>query len=86
MKRCARYTLELTIHAMASNDRVFRLLNLSYRVVNLCIDSLNPLCGSEIMEIGDRLPSLKTLIIRNCRIVSLFFEEEMFSLKISFHF
>nr|CAD2172450.1 unnamed protein product [Meloidogyne enterolobii] len=68
MKRCARYTLELTIHAMASNDRVFRLLNLSYRVVNLCIDSLNPLCGSEIMEIGDRLPSLKTLIIRNCRI------------------
>uniref|UniRef100_A0A915P401 F-box domain-containing protein n=1 Tax=Meloidogyne floridensis TaxID=298350 RepID=A0A915P401_9BILA len=77
MKRCARYTLELTIHAMASNDRVFRLLNLSYRVVNLCIDSLNPLCGSEIMEIGDRLPSLKTLIIRNCRIVSLFFEEEI---------
>ncbi|CAK5091311.1 unnamed protein product [Meloidogyne enterolobii] len=68
MKRCARYTLELTIHAMASNDRVFRLLNLSYRVVNLCIDSLNPLCRSEIMEIGDRLPSLKTLIIRNCRI------------------
>uniref|UniRef100_A0A1I8AYU7 F-box domain-containing protein n=1 Tax=Meloidogyne hapla TaxID=6305 RepID=A0A1I8AYU7_MELHA len=68
MKRCARYTLELTIHAMAPQDRIFRLLNLAYRVENLCIDSLNPFCGSEIREIGERLPLLKTLIIRNCRI------------------
>uniref|UniRef100_A0A914MU06 F-box domain-containing protein n=1 Tax=Meloidogyne incognita TaxID=6306 RepID=A0A914MU06_MELIC len=64
MKRCARYALELTIHAMLKQDRIFRLLHLGYRVEHLCIDSLHSICGSELKEIGERLPNLKSLIIK----------------------
>ncbi|CAK5095732.1 unnamed protein product [Meloidogyne enterolobii] len=66
MKRCARYCLELTIHAMLKQDRIFRLLHLGYRVEHLCIDSLHSICGSELKEIGERLPNLKSLIIKRC--------------------
>uniref|UniRef100_A0A914NMN2 Uncharacterized protein n=1 Tax=Meloidogyne incognita TaxID=6306 RepID=A0A914NMN2_MELIC len=64
MKRCARYCLELTIHSMLKQDRIFRLLHLGYRVEHLCIDSLHSICGSELKEIGERLPNLKSLIIK----------------------
>ena len=71
MKRCARYALELTIHAMLKQDRIFRLLHLGYRVEHLCIDSLHSICGSELKEIGERLPNLKSLIIKRSTFVSL---------------
>uniref|UniRef100_A0A915PAS9 F-box domain-containing protein n=1 Tax=Meloidogyne floridensis TaxID=298350 RepID=A0A915PAS9_9BILA len=84
MKRCARYCLELTIHSMLKQDRIFRLLHLGYRVEHLCIDSLHSICGSELKEIGERLPNLKSLIIKRSTFVKCQLEQLPSSLRIFF--
>lgn len=72
MKRCARYCLTLQINSMLKQDRIFRLLHLGYKVECLQLESLDQICGSELEEIGGRLPNLKILIIIKCKFVSFF--------------
>nr|CAD2200656.1 unnamed protein product [Meloidogyne enterolobii] len=67
MKRCARYCLTLQINSMLKQDRIFRLLHLGYKVECLQLESLDQICGSELEEIGGRLPNLKILIIIKCK-------------------
>ncbi|KAF7632796.1 hypothetical protein Mgra_00007785, partial [Meloidogyne graminicola] len=67
MKRCCRYTTELVMYHLNPGDRLFKLLQLAFRLQHLCLDSLYPLSGSELLQIADRLPTLKSLIIKNCR-------------------
>lgn len=69
MKRCCRYTTELVMYHLNPGDRLFKLLQLAFRLQHLCLDSLYPLSGSELLQIADRLPTLKSLIIKNCRMV-----------------
>ncbi|CAK5084936.1 unnamed protein product [Meloidogyne enterolobii] len=68
MKRCCRYTFELVIYQLPTKDRLFKLLQLSYLVQHLCLDYLSPLSGNEFLEISERLPELKSLVIKNCRL------------------
>lgn len=57
---------------MLKQDRIFRLLHLGYKVECLQLESLDQICGSELEEIGGRLPNLKILIIIKCKFVSFF--------------
>uniref|UniRef100_A0A1I8BWE2 Disease resistance RPP13-like protein 1 n=1 Tax=Meloidogyne hapla TaxID=6305 RepID=A0A1I8BWE2_MELHA len=68
MKRCCRYTLELTIFELVPGDRLFKLLQLCFLLQHICLDSLSPLSGSEFLQISDRLPELKSLVVKNCRL------------------
>ncbi|CAK5074837.1 unnamed protein product [Meloidogyne enterolobii] len=68
MKRCCRYTLELVIYQLVPKDRLFKLLQLCFLLQHLCLDYLSPLSGSEFLEISERLPELKSLVVKNCRL------------------
>ncbi|CAK5084383.1 unnamed protein product [Meloidogyne enterolobii] len=68
MKRCCRYTFELVIYQLVPKDRLFKLLQLCFLLQHLCLDYLSPLSGSEFLEISERLPELKSLVVKNCRL------------------
>jgi hypothetical protein len=73
MKRCCRYVVELTIFQLSTGDRMFKLLQLGFFIQHICLELLSPLSGSELLQISERLPKLKSLVIRNCCFVSLIF-------------
>uniref|UniRef100_A0A915M6V2 F-box domain-containing protein n=1 Tax=Meloidogyne javanica TaxID=6303 RepID=A0A915M6V2_MELJA len=68
MKRCCRYTFELVIYQLVPRDRLFKLLQLCFLLRHLCLDYLSPLSGSEFLEISERMPELRSLVVKNCRL------------------
>jgi len=72
MKRCCRYTFELVIYQLVPRDRLFKLLQLCFLLRHLCLDYLSPLSGSEFLEISERMPELRSLVVKNCRLVGIF--------------
>ena len=58
--------IQFSRFVVAPCDRFFKLIQFLPNLRYLCLESLDPLSGSEFKAIGERCPKLRVLLVRHC--------------------